>query len=336
MNKKILLTIDTEGPRGSDPVRYQIWGDIGGGKLWGIPRIIEVLDKYDIKGLFFVDIAEAWHFGDEKISEVINYIINRGHDVGVHIHPHHMPNENRQFLWEYSKEEQKDIITKCTNKYIEFTGKSPKSFRAGKYGANRDTLDILSELGYMYDFSEFYSQKWCKINPEIAYILPQRYKGLVEFPVSIYKSLEIPGIYRRFDKLEITLSVSELKYVLNKYLKTDNDEVLTLFLHSFSFLNFLDTPDKPTINKKNEKNAIKLLEFLSCSSNFEYISENDLNNINETIKDNPSNIVSVNNIFYGLLYFYVKAGKMIKTNRKSQILYIVTGLFILFILNMIL
>lgn len=334
MKKKLLLTIDTEGPRGSDPVRYQIWGDVEG-ELWGIPRIIDICNRYNIKGLFFVDIAEAWSFGHIKIKEVIDYIIEHGHDVGVHIHPHHMPNENRQFLYEFSKEEQYDIIKKCTDKFIEMTGSTPKSFRAGKYGANRDTLDILDELGYNYDFSEFYSQNWCGIEPEIAYILPQRYKGLVEFPVSIYKSFEIPKIYKRYDKFEITSNVSELKYVLNKYLKTNNDEVLILFLHSFSFLNFLDTPNKPTINKRREKNAVELLEFLSNSNKFEFISEADLDNYNVTVKDHKNNIVSVDNLFYELLYFYIRAAKMIKTNRKSQILYIVTGVLLLLIFNII-
>ncbi len=331
--KRILLTIDTEGPRGNDPIRYQIWGDVGNGELWGIPRIINICDKYNIKGLFFVDIAEVWHFGDKKIKEVIDYIIQHGHDVGVHIHPHHIPNENRQFLYEFSREEQYDIIKKCTDKFVEMTKTIPKSFRAGKYGANWDTLDILDELGYKYDFSEFYSQKWCGIDPEIAYILPQKYKGLTEFPVSVYKSLEIPGIYKRYDKFEITSNTSELKYVLKKYLKTNNDEVLTLFLHSFSFLNFLDTPDKPTINSRNEKNAIKLLEFLSRSNKFEFISEADLDNLNVTVKDNKNNITAINNLFYELLYFYIRAAKIIKTNRKAQLLYIITVFFIVLVLN---
>lgn len=330
--KKLLLTVDTEGVRGIDPVRYQIWGDIGDGEHYGIPRIIDICDKYNIKALFFVDIAEVWHFGDEKIKEVIDYIIKKGHDVGVHIHPHHMPNESRHFLYEFSRGEQYDIIKKCTDKFIEMVGTPPTSFRAGKYSANYDTLDILDELGYKYDFSEFYSQKWCGIEPEIAYILPQQYKGLVEFPVSIYKSLEIPMIYERYDKFEITSNFSELKYVLNKYLKTNNDEVLILFLHSFSFIDFLDTPDKPTFNERNEKNAILLLDFLSNSNDFEFLSETDLDKININAKDCESNIVLISNPFYALLYFYLRAWKIIKTNRNAQILYTITFVLILLII----
>lgn len=334
--KKILLTIDTEGPIGSDPIRYQIWGEVGENKFWGIPRIIDICNQYNIKGLFFVDIAEAWHYGDNKIKDVMDYIIEHGHDVGVHIHPHHMPNENRQFLYEFSREEQYNIIKKCTDKFFDMTGTFPKSFRAGKYGANRETLDILDELGYKYDFSEFYSQKWCGIKPEVAYILPQKYKRLIEFPVSIYKSFEIPKIYKRYDKLEITSNTNELKYVLKEYSKTSNNEVITLFLHSFSFIHFLERPDKPTINKKNEKNAINLLKFLTCSDKFEFISEIDLEKLNAVVIDHENNIVSIKNLFFQILYFYIRAWNIIKTNRKAQMLYILTVFFIVLILNIIL
>ena len=161
--KDVLLTIDTEGPRGSDPIKYQVWGDVDG-ENYGIPKIIECCDRCGIKGLFFVDIPEVWDYGYEKVEKVIHYIIDRGHDVGVHIHLHHFPGENRQFLYEYSREEQRKIIQDCTDIYQKITGKRPYSFRAGKYGANMETLEILQELGYKYDFSEFYSNKWCGIN----------------------------------------------------------------------------------------------------------------------------------------------------------------------------
>lgn len=270
--KKIILTIDTEGPRGSDPVLHQIWGKIGN-KYYGISKIIEICDKYGIKGLFFVDIPEIWDMGYDKIKEVITYIREKGHDVGVHIHPHHMPNETRHFLFDYSRDEQFEIISECTKKYFEITGEYPKSFRAGKYGANRETLDILNELGYMYDFSEFYSQKWCGINPEIAYILPVKYKNLIEFPVTIFMSFSLPYLYQRYDKLEATNDPAETLHILDQYSKTKNDELIVLFLHSFSFLNFLDTPDSPTLNKVKLDRFIETIEGIVRTNNYQFVGE---------------------------------------------------------------
>ncbi len=73
-----------------------------------------------------------------------------------------------------------------------FLEKKPKAFRAGKYGANRDTLDILVENGYLCDFSEFVGQRWCQIEPPVAYNKATRLSsGLLEFPVTSYKKFYV-------------------------------------------------------------------------------------------------------------------------------------------------
>lgn len=328
--RQVLLTIDTEGPRGTDPIRYQIWGDVNG-EYYGIPKIIDCCEKHGIRALFFVDIPEIWDCGYDKVKEVILYIRERGQDVGVHIHPHHMPNETRQFLYEYTKEEQRKIIADCTDAYKRITGESPLSFRAGKYGANMETLEILQELGYRYDFSEFYSNKWCGINPEVAYVLPQKVWEIVEFPVTIFKSLDISKLYRRFDKLEITDCFGEIKHVLNLYSNDGHDGVIILFLHSFSFLNFLDTPDAPTVNFSNLKTFERVLEYISLSTGLTYISESDLGKFNPIEKDLPENIVTTKGIFRQIWYSYIRISSIRKTNRKAGLL-VYGGWIILFII----
>ena len=316
--RDILLTIDTEGPRGTDPIRYQIWGDVDG-SYYGIPKIIEVCDKYHIKGLFFVDIPEMWDCGFKKVAEVICYIKERGHDVGVHIHPHHLPNENRQFLYEYSKEEQRRIIQECTEAYEKITGDKPASFRAGKYGANMDTLNIIQELGYKYDFSEFYSNKWCGINPEIAYVLPQKVGKIIEFPVTVFRSINLPRVYSRFDKLEITDSYGEIRHILNQYAVDGNKGVIILFLHSFSFLNFLDTPDAPTVNWQNLNTFEQVLRYVASSSIYNCITEDDLASYIGDVRDEKNNIVSTKGIIRQLWYSYLRVFRIRKTNKKARI-----------------
>lgn len=318
--KNVILTIDTEGPRGIDPVLYQIWGKVAENTYMGIPKIIEVCDEYQVKGLFFVDIPEIWDMGYEKIRDVILYIIGKGHDVGVHIHPHHMPGETRQFLFEYSKEEQKKIIEQCTDKYLEITGKRPKSFRAGKYGANQETLDIISELGYQYDFSEFYGQKWCGINPDIAYILPQKYSKLIEFPVTIFQSFKLGNIYKRYDKLEATNNANEMKHVLNLYALSKDVGVITLFLHSFSFINYLETPDAPTINEKNLLNFKNIMRYIYDSNKLSFVSEDDLKNIEIPEQDDATNIVQTKGFIRQLYYLYYRAYEIRKMNNKARAL----------------
>ena len=94
--KKAIFTVDTEGHDGKDPVKSLIFGKTKNGILAGIPMIMDICDKYNVKGLFFVDFAEAWDYGKDSITKVVKYIKKRGHDVGVHIHPDHMMPSKKQ------------------------------------------------------------------------------------------------------------------------------------------------------------------------------------------------------------------------------------------------
>ncbi len=315
---KVLLTIDTEGPRGSDPVLYQIWGKVGD-EYYGIPKIIEICDKYGAKGLFFVDIPEIYDYGYDKVCEVVEYIIEKGHDVGVHIHPHHCPNETRHFLFDYSYEEQYEIIKNCTDAFEKMAGRKPASFRAGKYGANHDTLRILNELGYKYDFSEYYSQKWCGIDPPVGYIRPEAYEGLVEFPVTVFKSLSLGSLYSRYDKLEATDNPKEIMHIMKRYAKKPYDGVIILFLHSFSFVNFLNTPDAPTLNEKHLSSFEKVMKFVYQSSVLEFVSAADLCEAELCEKGSVADIVKTRGLFRQVIYSFVRLAG-IKENKKAKLL----------------
>lgn len=327
---KILLTIDTEGVRGNDPVLTQIWGKIGE-EYYGIPKIIELCDKYQFKGLFFVDFAEVYDYGYEKIKEVVKFIKSKGHDVGVHIHPHHYPLSGKHFLYEYSYEEQYQIISDCTKLYEEMVGEPPLSFRAGKYGANYDTLDIISKLGYKYDFSEFYSQKWCGIQPPVCYNLPVEYKDIVEIPVTVFKSLSLGKFYHRFDKLEVSENPQEVLHVLKQYSKTCNQETIILFLHSFSFLHFLKSPNNPTPNRKHLRNFAKVLAALNKREDYTKISERDLLNIEVYREDTEKSIIKTKGFFRQIRYSFLRLIKIRNTKAKKLIATLLIGFGVLLV-----
>lgn len=168
MKQKVLVSVDTEGPAGCLPVEKMIYGQARDGKEYGITFLMDLFDKNDIRALFFVDIPEMADYGEEKLARVMIDIVERGHDVGVHVHPDHMADINRRYLWEYSAKEQYEIIARCTDFYVKTLKKAPLSFRAGRYGANNDTLDVLEKLGYQFDMSEFYASRYCKIKPEVT------------------------------------------------------------------------------------------------------------------------------------------------------------------------
>lgn len=259
---RAIFTVDVEGHVGSDPIEHLIYGKTSNGQLCGIDMLMDVLDKYKMRGIFFVDIAEAWDYGEERIARVIKHIAERGHDVGVHIHPDHMGDRKRMFLSEYDREEQFEMIKKCTDFYESTLGHKPLAFRAGKYGANRVTLDILAELGYKVDFSEFYGQKWCHINPPVAKVNVQKLaNGIIEIPVTSYVSLDV-GVYTRHDKLDCGQTFSEFKALMKKLEKNDTD-IAVMFAHSFSLIDWRRTPNAPKFKKKLRIRLEKQLEYIS-------------------------------------------------------------------------
>jgi len=320
--KQVIITVDTEGHDGVDPIKHLIWGKTVDGDECGINRIMDICERFSAKILFFVDIAEAWDYGKEKIADVIRHIRGRGHDVGIHVHPDHMADKNRLFLWEYTKEDQYEIIKKCTDLYMEVLGERPLAFRAGKYGANNETLDILDELGYRIDFSQFYGQKWCGINPPVAITVPQKIKDLIEIPVTVFRSLKL-GKKTRYDKLDAAMDSSEYKHIMTQISSDKRDIVVSLFYHSFSMLAWREHPDEPVLDRKEEKKFIEALEYVYNSKEYEFISLDNLMNVCE-IKahmdqnDSIENIITTKGLTRSVWFTLKRAYNIRGFNRKAQ------------------
>lgn len=309
MNKPVIITIDTEGHKGKDPITHLIFGKTDKG-VGGIEKLMDIFDSHNVKGLFFVDIAEAWDYGKKKIASVLNCISERGHNTGVHIHPNHMADINRPYLWQYTLEEQKDIITKCTNFYKQVTGKKPLSFRAGRYGADNNTLQVLNELGYKYDMSEFYGNRYCHINPHQTCNKVVKYDGITEIPVTAYKSFSKLG-YFRFDKFDISLAKGELKWLINHIKEDSSIDVCTFFVHSFSLLKWRKDPDFPHFLKTEEDKLSFILGYMK-KMGFNFIKEDDLEILTINQFNPLTDITDYSNELITLWYFIRRAYSFIK------------------------
>ena len=318
----VIYTIDVEGHRGKKPFEHLVWGKCADGSLHGIDQIMDIADTYNIRGLFFVDFAAAWDYGEDTVRDVVLHILERGHNVGVHIHPHHMADVNREFLWEYNYEEQKEIISKCTELYRQIVGKYPISFRAGKYGANRQTLDILSELGYKFDFSQYYGQKWCAITPPVAYNIPQKYNDtLSEIPVTAFCSFRV-GKKKRYDRLDAATFSLTFQYVMSKISTIQKPILVTMFSHSFSFLKWRDNPDHPIYDKKIYKLTKKNIMQTVCSDDFHFICEDDLLSVVQPLKKMDHFVLDLSENTIRSLFFLIRLAFSIRQqNKKACILF---------------
>ena len=107
-----------------------------------IPRILSLLDKYDIPASFFVPAVSALLHPDE-----IKAIVAKGrHEIGIHGWIH----ERNSLL---SEEEERELMRKSFETLMEVTGKAPTGIRTPSWDFSQSTLKIIKELDLLYDSS---------------------------------------------------------------------------------------------------------------------------------------------------------------------------------------
>lgn len=160
----------------------------------GVGYQMDLLDRWGHKAVFFVDPMPALVWGVEAIADVVGPIVERGHDVQLHLHTEWLelagadnPLGNRigQNLRDFSFEDQCVLLDYARTVLIAAGAPEPVAFRAGNYGANDDTLRALAEIGIGYDTSHCpgLSDGHCRIALDSSDRNPLRRHGVIEVPV---------------------------------------------------------------------------------------------------------------------------------------------------------
>ena len=169
-----------------------------------IPPILKILEEYDAKATFFMvgEIAE-------KFPEVINMILEKGHEVAFHGWTH-------EPLWRLTPERFREEVKVFKKLHPDCIG-----FRAPSFSLNNKTkwaLKILQEEGFKYDSSIFptwtplygmYKAPTHPYYPSIANITKEGNNGsIIEFPLAVYElfRLKIPiagGFWLRLWSLDL-------------------------------------------------------------------------------------------------------------------------------------
>ncbi|MCP2520611.1 polysaccharide deacetylase [Candidatus Aminicenantes bacterium AC-335-A11] len=132
----------------------------------GIPRILNLLDKYNIPATFFVPAVSAILHQD-KIKEILS---REKHEIGIHGWVH-------EPIPQLSEEEERELMKKAINTLTKITGKKPVGYRSPSWYFNPQTLPILKEFGFIYDSSLMADDKPYEI------LFKNQRTGIVELPV---------------------------------------------------------------------------------------------------------------------------------------------------------
>ncbi len=199
---RVYITIDTEYSAGryksgthrdvASNYACSIAGDTPTG-AFGIGYQMDVFERYGLRGVFFVDPMPALVWGVDAIKRVVEPIVERGHDVQLHIHTEWLEfakinpvGLTRDNIKDFSLEEQAELIALAADLLERAGAAPPVAFRAGNFGANDDTLRALAANGLRFEssFGGSVPHSLCDIDLPCGQLTPVERLGVVEVPVS--------------------------------------------------------------------------------------------------------------------------------------------------------
>src|SRR5579864_2263986 len=137
------------------------------GAVDGVPRILRLLDKYQIPASFFIPaVSHLLH------PQMIPAILASGrHEVGVHgwIHEH-LPSVNDAAA-------EQDMLNRAIETLTKALGKRPVGYRAPSWQFSQWTMKQVKDAGFLYDS--------CLFTRNAAYeiLLDKQPTGVVELPI---------------------------------------------------------------------------------------------------------------------------------------------------------
>lgn len=111
------------------------------GPLVGVPRILDLLRRHDIRSTFFVPGYTALRYPD-----VVRSIFDSGHEIAHHGYLH-------ESMAGLSRQQESAVLDRGSDMLESVTGQRPIGYRAPMWELNWHTPDLLVDRGFLYDSS---------------------------------------------------------------------------------------------------------------------------------------------------------------------------------------
>lgn len=138
------------------------------GATTGLPRILDLLDRYQIPATFFIP-AMSSILHPDMIPEILK---RKRHEIGVHGWVH----EELPMVGDASREEQ--LIIQSIEYLTKVTGHRPVGFRAPSWEFSPNTLHQILRAGFLYDSSLM------AMDEPYEVVSDGKPSGLVELPIN--------------------------------------------------------------------------------------------------------------------------------------------------------
>ena len=168
----LVFTVDTEcsvlrqpNPDPDSVVDELIFGDFDNGRRpGGIGLHMDLLEHFGFRGSFFVDVLMEFEHGQAALERTVEAIVERGHEVELHVHPEHLqrphdPRAERMAaelsggrVWR-DRDLFRRLIELSVDLFERRVGRRPVAYRAGGYRSSDVQFAVLEEFGILIDSS---------------------------------------------------------------------------------------------------------------------------------------------------------------------------------------
>ncbi len=165
----------------------------------GVPRILDLLEEYDIGATFFV----PGHTAD-SFPGTVEFIAAAGHELAHHGYGHEDPSTQ-------SPDEERKSMERGIMALERFTGQRPWGYRSPSWDYSDITLSLLVEHAFLYDsslFADDFHPYRPRMSDQVGVDEPLRMGNeveLCEFPVNFCLD-DWPHFTFHFDPLRVGLS----------------------------------------------------------------------------------------------------------------------------------
>lgn len=166
---------------GGKSIGRMSWGQFG--NRVGVPRILSLLAKHDVKATFYVPAVVALLHPDEQ-----RRIVAEGHEIGIHGWIHEL---NSVLPYEA----ERDLMLRSAETLEKVSGQRPVGLRTPSWDFSPNTLRIEKEMGLAYDSSLMADEDCYEL------LLDGEPTGIVELPVEWVRDDAVYFMMHRFSSL---------------------------------------------------------------------------------------------------------------------------------------
>ena len=159
----VVLTVDPANAGRLSVMSHQAYGPVT-----GMPRILKMLERRNVRATFFCPGYTA-----ERYPDLVRRVRDGGHEIAHHGYLH-------EAVQGMDQHQEADILDRGLEALERITGQRPVGYRAPMWETTYSTARLLLDRGFLYDSSLMD----CDVPYELAESTEEDARSIVEIPVS--------------------------------------------------------------------------------------------------------------------------------------------------------